>query len=184
MIYVVAPTNQERMNNPEQQKYWNPYVAGIALGAVLLLCFVITGHGLGASGAFTALIASGVNTISPAHTNSFWREYLNGSPQGPMGDWYVIEVLGMLVGGFLSAKLAGRVKNTIEKGEHISATRRLLFAFLGGGLVGIGSKLARGCTSGQGLTGGALLSVGAWIFLISVFMSAYAIAYCMRKLWT
>jgi uncharacterized membrane protein YedE/YeeE len=172
------------MNHRNQNNYWNPYVAGVALGLVLLLCFIVTGHGLGASGAFTSLIASGVQAVSPEHTNSFYREYINGSPQGPMGDWYVVEVLGMLIGGFVSARLAGRVKNTIEKGEQISSLQRLAFAFLGGGLVGIGSKLARGCTSGQGLTGGALLSVGGWIFLISVFVSAYVVAYVMRKLWT
>ena len=49
--------------------------------------------------------------------------------------------------------------------------------------MGIGAKLARGCTSGQALTGGALLSVGGWAFMIMVFVGAYAMAYFVRRQW-
>lgn len=37
----------------EPKPYWNSYVAGIGLGLVLLAAFVLTGRGLGASGAMT-----------------------------------------------------------------------------------------------------------------------------------
>ena len=42
-------------------------------------------------------------------------------------------------------------------------------AFAGGAVMGIGAVLARGCTSGQALTGGALLSVGSWAFMLGAF---------------
>ena len=42
--------------------------------------------------------------------------------------------------------------------------------------MGLGAVLARGCTSGQALTGGALLSVGSWLFMIAAFAAAYAVA--------
>ncbi len=32
------------------EKFWNPYLAGIALGLVLLSSFLIMGKGIGASG--------------------------------------------------------------------------------------------------------------------------------------
>jgi hypothetical protein len=73
---------------------------------------------------------------------------------------------------------------TIEKGTRITSPQRLLIAFSGGILMGIGSKLARGCTSGQALTGGALLSVGSWAFMIAVFASAYAVAFFVKREWT
>ncbi len=60
----------------------------------------------------------------------------------------------------------------------------MVYAFIGGMTMGIGSRLARGCTSGQALTGGALLSVGSWVFIIAVFLTAYAVAYFVRKEWT
>ncbi|MCA9545691.1 MAG: YeeE/YedE family protein, partial [Myxococcales bacterium] len=43
---------------------------------------------------------------------------------------------------------------------------------------------ARGCTSGQALSGGATLSYGSWIFMVFVFFAAYLLAYPLRRLWT
>jgi hypothetical protein len=51
-------------------------------------------------------------------------------------------------------------------------------------VMGIGAKLARGCTSGQAITGGALLATGSWIFIGACFLAAYAAAPFFRKLWT
>jgi hypothetical protein len=50
--------------------------------------------------------------------------------------------------------------------------------------MGVGAKLARGCTSGQALTGGALLSVGSWTFIAGAFAAAYVAAFLLRRLWT
>jgi hypothetical protein len=93
-------------------------------------------------------------------------------------------VLGVFVGGWLSGMLAHRVTRTVEKGPNITTNRRLVFAFIGGALMGVGAKLARGCTSGQALTGGALLNAGSWAFMLMVFAGAYGLAYFMRRQWT
>jgi uncharacterized protein len=166
------------------QPYWNPYLAGIGLGLVLLASFVIMGRGLGASGAFSALVAYTVQQTSPEHaaSNNFYAEYLS-SGTNPLKDWLVFEVIGVLIGGFISGKLAHRNKGMIEKGPRISNVNRLVLAFLGGGLMAIGAKLARGCTSGQALTGGALLNLGSWAFMLSVFAGGYAVAYFFRRQW-
>ena len=42
--------------------------------------------------------------------------------------------------------------------------------------------MAKGCTSGQGLSGGATLSVGSWAFLMAFFVGGYALAHVLRKL--
>ena len=167
------------------QPYWNPYVAGIGLGLVLLSAYVIMGRGLGASGAMTTLVAVGGNAVAPEHAaaNAFYSEYLGDGRGNPLMDWLVFEMIGVFVGGFLSGALAGRIRVTTEKGPRISVRGRLAFAFLGGGLMGIGAKLARGCTSGQALTGGAVLNVGSWAFMLCVFGGAYAMAYFMRREW-
>ena len=90
----------------------------------------------------------------------------------------------MFVGGFLSGAQANPLKFTIEKGPRITNPRRLLLAAIGGALMGVGAKLALGCTSGQALTGGALLNVGSWAFMLMVFAGAYGLAYFMRRQWT
>jgi hypothetical protein len=168
------------------QPFWNPYVAGVGLGLVLLAAFVIMGRGLGASGAFSSLVSVGMNAVAPAHTaaNGFFAEYLGDGTRHPLKDWLVFEVVGVIVGGFVSGMLAHRIKGAVEKGPRIATSKRLLFAFLGGGIMGFGAKLARGCTSGQALTGGALLGVGSWAFMLAVFAGGYAVAYFFRRQWT
>jgi uncharacterized membrane protein YedE/YeeE len=165
--------------------YWNPYLSGLGLGLVLLASFVIMGRGLGASGAFSSAVAYGVQTIAPSHaqSNEFYSEYLGDGSKNPLMDWLVFEVIGVFVGGYISGTLAGRINKTIERGPNITNRKRLIFAFAGGALMGIGAKLARGCTSGQALTGGALLNAGSWAFMMMVFAGAYATAYFVRRQW-
>lgn len=170
----------------EAQPYWNPYLAGLGLGLVLLASFVIMGRGLGASGAFASIVATGVNAVAPQHAaaNSFYSEYLGDGTQSPLKDWLVFEVLGAIVGGFISGILAGRVKKVVEKGPRISVNGRFAYALAGGMIMAFGAKLARGCTSGQALTGGAVLGLGSWSFMLAVFAGAYAVAYFVRRQWT
>jgi hypothetical protein len=49
------------------RNYADPYVSGVGLGLVLLVSFVVTGRGLGASGAFASAATSVVETVSPGH---------------------------------------------------------------------------------------------------------------------
>jgi hypothetical protein len=168
----------------EARPYMNPYLAGIGLGLVLLGAFVLVGRGLGASGAFNATIAWLASLVAPgfARSNEFLSGYLGGETH-PLKAWLVFEVAGVFAGALLSGLLAGRVAGTVEKGPRVSAGTRLVLAFLGGGLMAIGAALGRGCTSGQALTGGALLNLGSWAFMMSVFGGAYAVAWIFRRQW-
>ena len=47
-----------------------------------------------------------------------------------------------------------------------------MLAFARGLISAFGARLARGCTSGQALSGGAVLSVGSWAFMFAVFAGA------------
>jgi uncharacterized protein len=163
--------------------YANPYLAGIALGVVLLASYVLAGRGLGASGAFASVAAGSVAAIAPQHaaSNPYLQRYLAGVD--PWTDWLVIELLGVVAGAFGSAWFSGRLTLRIDRGPELSRTKRLTFAALGGIAMGIGAVLARGCTSGQALTGGALLSVGSWIFLLAAFAAGYLAAPLARRLW-
>lgn len=169
----------------QPKPYMNPYLAGIGLGLVLFLSYVIMGRGLGASGAFSTVVSVGVAKAAPEHArqNSFYSEYLGDGSNNPLKDWLVFEVIGVAIGGFLSGALARRVKKGVDKGPKAIVRTRLLLAFAGGGLMGFGAKLARGCTSGQALTGGAILNTGSWAFMMMVFAGAYAAAYFLRRQW-
>jgi hypothetical protein len=164
--------------------YADPYLAGAALGLVLLAAFVLVGRGLGASGAFASAAAGTVAAVAPeqATASPLFAHYLTA--QGPWLEWLSIELLGVVIGAWCSAALAGRVRIAVERPVGVARRSRLTFAFGGGLLMAAGAVLARGCTSGQALTGGALLSVGGWLFLGVAFAAAYAIAPLLRKLWT
>ncbi len=166
--------------------YSNPYFVGFAMGLVLLATFVIMGRGLGASGAVSTLISVGVSQVAPEHAavNEYYSVYSGDGTTNPLKDWLLFEVIGIFVGGLLSASLAGRIKFKIEKGPRFSSRKRLAYAFVGGILMGVGAKLARGCASGQALSGGALLSLGSWAFMLAIFVGAYALAYFVRRQWT
>lgn len=169
----------------ETQKYMNPYLAGLLLGLLLLFTFYLTGRGLGASGAFKSLTVAAVESVSPEHAanSKFYKEYLKEHSDGPLMNWLVFEIMGVVVGAFLSGLVAGRLNFKIEKGPRISSTTRLIAAFLGGMLWGIGSQLGRGCTSGAALSGLAVMSTGGILTMISIFAGAYLFAYFFRKFW-
>ena len=173
------------MSKTTPQPYWNPYLCGIGLGLVLLTASVVMGRGIGASGAMTSFVAYGVDKVSTSHAsaNEFYMGYIGDGSIHPLKDWLVFEVVGVLIGGFLSGFFAKRNKFKVEKGPNISRNSRFAFAFTGGIIMAFGTKLARGCTSGQALTGGALMNVGSWLFMISLFAGAYAMAWFVKRLW-
>ena len=177
---MISPSPRAR-----PRPYANPYIAGVALGLVLLAAFVVMGRGLGASGAFASSAAGVVAAAAPgaARGNAYFARYLAGDG-GPWLDWLLIEIVGVGIGGFLSALAARRLRVEIERGPRLSSSARLTAAFGGGAVMGLGAVLARGCTSGQALTGGALLSVGSWLFILGAFAAAYLFAPLLRRLWT
>jgi hypothetical protein len=166
------------------RRYADPYLAGVALGLVLLASFVIAGRGLGASGAFATAAATVVRSVAPemASRNDFLATHLDAG--GLFRDWLVVEILGVMIGGWCSAALAGRLGVRVERGPHTAVSPRLWAAGTGGAIMGAGAVLARGCTSGQAPTGGALLSAGAWLFIGAAFAAAYLVGFATRRSWT
>jgi uncharacterized membrane protein YedE/YeeE len=167
----------------EPRAYSDPYLTGVVLGLVLLAAFVLVGRGLGATGAFASAAATAVNAVSPAaaQRDAWFAERL--APGGLSGDWLVVEIAGVFVGGWASAALAQRLRVTVERGANLGVAERLGRASAGGMVMGVGAVLARGCTSGQALTGGALLSVGSWLFMFGAFGAAYLAAWMLRSAW-
>jgi len=183
---LVEPASaQDEARGPAAHPYMSPYLAGIGLGLVLLTAFVVMGRGLGASGAFSATVAWAVNFIAPSSVegNEFLERYIGDGSTHPLKAWVIFEVIGLFLGAFISGLLAGRTTLIVEKGPRASRAMRLWLAFGGGALMAIGADLARGCTSGQALTGGALLNAGSWAIMMCVFGGAYAVAYFVRKEW-
>jgi uncharacterized membrane protein YedE/YeeE len=164
--------------------YTHPYLAGAILGLVLFIAFFVTGNGLSASGGLSHIQVFIEDLIAPAHVDQ--TPYLIGIAGGdtnPLASWLVFMVSGVILGGFVSGWLNGRLKVETGKGPNISSRKRWMFALIGGMIFGFGARFARGCTSGQALSGGASLSLGSWILMFAIFGSGYALAYFVRRLW-
>lgn len=171
--------------DPTPKPYANPYLAGLLLGGALLASFLILGAGLGASAVPIRCGAWLENAVAPAHAQAsdfFGGKYLADGAR-PLRYYLVFMFVGTFLGGLLSAVLARRVNVSVERGKAFGLVPRLLLALAGGILVGYASSLASGCTSGQALTGGALLANGSIVFMLCVFAGGYAAAYFVRRQW-
>jgi uncharacterized membrane protein YedE/YeeE len=171
---------KEKLRQPKP--YMNPYLAGILLGFVLLASFYLTGRGLGASGATRSVVIGAVTTVTPEHAENsgYFSKYLGDNQ---MKTWLVLEIAGVIIGGFLSGAWAGRLKIRVEHSPGISKRRRIYMATLGGLLFGFGSQLGRGCTSGAALTGMSVMSLAGFVTMMAIFGTAFALAYFFRKNW-
>ncbi len=166
-----------------KKKYMNPYLAGFLLGLVILASFFLSGQGLGASGAPKRLIVAAVHAIAPAFTENqgFFAHYLaNGNP---LNNWLVFMVLGIVVGGFFSGAIGGRLKLKIDHSPKITSSSRLWMAGIGGAIFGLGSAFGRGCTSGAALSAMSSFSLSGYITVIVIFGTGFLVAGLFKKFW-
>jgi hypothetical protein len=163
--------------------YWNPYLVGVLLGLVLLATYAITGRGLGATAAFSAVAAWLASLVSVEHVqaSAIHSRYWNDG--APLLSWTLFLLAGAFIGALLSGLQGRRVRLSVERGPQVTDGQRLALAFAGGMVAAFGARIAKGCTSGQALTGGSILNAGSLTFMLSVFASAYALAYFTRKEW-
>ncbi|MCA9784164.1 MAG: YeeE/YedE family protein [Candidatus Delongbacteria bacterium] len=175
-----APTSGRTGPRP----YLNPYLGGTLLGLVLFGAVYITGGGLGASGGLNRILVFVQDLIVPAHVDRTpYLLSMAGGEKNALDNSIVWITVGTLLGGFLSGWLNRRLRWETRRGPRIGVRTRWMLALAGGVLMGYGARFARGCTSGQALSGGAVLSVGSWAFMLAVFAGGYLLAWFFRKAW-
>jgi hypothetical protein len=168
----------------KQRPIWNSHAAGAVLGLVLLLTFVLTGHGLGASGAPTAIAAAAANVVAPAATQA--NDYLGWMVEGgrnPLNSWITWEVIGVALGALAAAWWSGHLRVRLEGPPRANNSGRLALALAGGILSGFGARVSAGCTSGLGLSGSATLATAGFVFLIGFFGAGVLTGLLTRRMW-
>ncbi|WP_197713961.1 hypothetical protein [Polynucleobacter necessarius] len=115
------------LNKVEQSKpapYMNPLLAGILPGVVLLFTFLVTGHGLGATGFTTRLTAWVGMYVAQVATNA--NDYLGGMVEEwkPLNAWITWQVLGLAMGALLSAFLAKRIHIQMDGKTFLGGSKR------------------------------------------------------------
>ena len=104
---------------------WHGWLAGLALGLVLLLTFVVTGHGLGATGFTTRLSAWLGDAVAPNWTqgNDYLGPMLEGGPV--LSSWITWQVLGVFAGALVCALLAHRLRLRVAEAVWSGRSARL-----------------------------------------------------------
>ena len=168
-----------------QRKYMNPYLAGALLGIVIVISFLLTSEGLGASGAFKRAAAKIEQIVAPDYVKNpetYSYKYVKDG-QEPLKNRLVFMVLGVFAGGFISGAVNKRLTLKVEHSPKITKKTRIFTALIGGILFGIGASFGRGCTSGAGLDGMAVLATSGFVVVAGIFGAGYIFAYFFRKLW-
>jgi len=162
---------------------WSPYAAGAGIGILSWMAFGLMNEALGVSTTFVRVVGIVEAWIVPGHvdSNPYLAKYVVDSP--PV-NWQMLLVIGIFFGALISSKLAGS-----NRGEHVPELwasrfggerwKRYLGAFVGGFLLLFGARMAGGCTSGHGISGGLQLAVSGWLLFASFFVAGIVAAFAL-----
>lgn len=197
--------------------WWPFWLSAIALAAVPMLHWFGLGRALAVSGRYTALVnrlrqgpAEQAPALSEAEllaairaetSAAFGEGALQGEgvaaaelasepvrlrrPEGSLR--HVLFLLGLLLGGALSAVLGGVTPVGLSLSAAGFAARfgeggplPALVLLLGGTLVGFGTRMAGGCTSGHGLCGVSQLQPGSLLATAAFFGAGIATSWLLE----
>lgn len=101
---------------------------------------------------------------------------------------HLLFLFGLLAGGLLSALLAGSLapastlRGEVFNGLFASKTSGALVLLSGGVLVGFGTRMAAGCTSGHGLCGVSRFQLGSLLATMAFFGTGVLTSFALRWL--
>jgi hypothetical protein len=164
------------------QKAWSPYVVGAGIGILSWFAFATADHPIGITTPFEHSAALVIQAVDPDISQT--HGYYQNPENTPVIGWEWMLVLGVLGGAALSAYLSGdKIREVVSElwkwRFGPSVPLRLTGAFLGGALMLIGARLAKGCTSGHGISGAMQLAVSSWIFVGVIFFVSAATAFVL-----
>ena len=157
----------------------SPYVVGAGIGILNTLAFLTAKRGLGVTTAFENTVALSGRKVAPdlLRVNS----YLKARDDVPKIDWETLLVAGLPIGSFLAARASGEPRSDDRSAPRMKSLGNnvgtsLAVSFLGGALMMFGARLAKGCTSGHGITGTSQLALSSLVFTPLMFATAGLVA--------
>jgi hypothetical protein len=149
--YPIALKKATKEVKMTEERYMNPYLAGALLGLLLLTTIYISGRGLAHPGRLRVTPLPRSKCWHPEHaeTAPFYQKYRASHGSGsPLMNWLVFEVIGVLIGAFLSGLVANRLTLKLEKGPRTPGAYASLppwaVAYFGA-LARIGARLHQRC---------------------------------------
>lgn len=133
--------------------YLQSLAGGACIGLAAAMLLVLNGRIAGVSGIFGGMLRW------PFSRNGLWRAAF---------------ILGLVLGPFGFAALTGALPRS-----EIAASMPVLIA--GGALVGFGTQMGSGCTSGHGVCGLARLSKRSFAAVGMFMLTAVIVVFIMRR---
>jgi uncharacterized membrane protein YedE/YeeE len=153
---------------------WTPYIVGVALGVLSWAVFAAVNSPLGITTALSQVSGGAAVPVLGAEGvahNTYWAKHALSLNYG------VVFLIGTFLGGLVSSLMSGTFRIHAlpaawreQFGDSVAL--RFITAFLGGMIIMFGARLADGCTSGNGLSGGLQLSLSGWLFMVVMFPAA------------
>ena len=136
-------------------------VAGAGIAAVTLCLLFVANRRLGISGGFEDVCSLLLQ-----------QPYFLRRSVRSAREWRFPFLVGLVLGGFLSAILSGGWEPTWALGMFDQAigfgrAGKLAWMFVGGLFIGFGTRLAGGCTSGHGIFGMSNLELPSFVTTVS-----------------
>jgi len=166
---------------------WKPWIAGVAIGLLMVPAYLSSaasgrnyplGVTHGVMQAELIAVDSGLNHVYSANPSPVSQPDNSNNTQTarkPTGKkvvwWLVASVVSLMIGSWVSARMSGQAKLLPKPPDEI------LFAILGGLLIGTGAAIAGGCVVGNIMSGWALMSVGTVLFGVVVILSNWLTTY-------
>lgn len=142
-------------------------LGGLLVGAGIAVMYLLTGLVAGVSTTFT----STWSFLSGPSDSFFKREKFVASRA-----WRLSLVSGLVLGGFVYLVL-------VNGGETTVTTLSPLRLFMGGILVGIGTRMASGCASGHGICGNAMLEKSSIVSTTTFLVVGIVVALVTQALF-
>ena len=138
---------------------WPWYVAGPLMGLFVPFLLIVGNKLLGISSSFQHICSLVLNT----------KKFAASGYNASSNRWKFFFVIGITLGG-LAAKLFLGSGDTLFLPEQYYTLNGFILLFIGGFLVGFGTRYASGCTAGHAISGISTFQLSGLIATLSFFI--------------
>lgn len=151
---------------------WPWWFSGILVGLVVPMLYLLAGQAFGIS---TSLQQIGA-MCSPASKLSYFRDF-----DKRYGMWTLLFAVGIGLGGFIAVRFLSSAPVEFLPQSYMSLGGAIRL-FIGGTLIGFGTRYAGGCTSGHAITGIANLNWPSLVATIFFFVGGLGVTWGLGSL--
>lgn len=148
------------------------YIAGPLIGLFVPLLLIIGNKQFGISSSLDYICS----IVLPA-SNSLFKKY-----DFKNNSWKFYFIVGITIGAFISNKIIVSEKISFLPASYYTV-EGIILLFVGGVLVGFGTRYANGCTSGHAIMGISLLQKSSLASTLSFFVSGLIFTYIIVNIF-